>query len=92
MQSLQAAGATINAYDPIARHEAEQLFGHDRITYCEDLGQAITDVDAIVILTRWEDFKRLPDMLTGLSPQPLVIDGRRMLDKHSVARYEGIGL
>jgi len=27
-----------------------------------------------------------------LDPQPLLVDGRRMLDKRDIARYEGIGL
>ncbi len=49
-------------------------------------------MQAIVLLTRWEEFKRIPEMLQSLDPQPLLVDGRRMLDKGSVHRYEGIGM
>lgn len=49
--------AIVKAYDPIAGHEAYQLFG-DTIEFCNDLGQTIKDVQAIVLLTRWEEFKK----------------------------------
>lgn len=92
IKNLLAHGAEIKAYDPVARHEAQKLFGHQQITYCEDLSQTIQEVEAVVLLTRWEEFKHLPELLANLEPQPLFVDGRRMVDKRHVARYEGIGL
>ncbi len=92
VQALQAQGAAIQAYDPVARHEAEKLFGNGTITYCDTLESAIRGAEAIVLMTRWEEFAALPDLLAGRDPQPLVVDGRRMLDKRRVSRYEGIGL
>lgn len=92
VRSLLTQGAQIKVYDPVAQHEARRLFGDHRTIYCENLQQAVRGVQVIVLLTRWEEFKQLPDMLHSLEPQPLFIDGRRMLDKKSVARYEGIGL
>ena len=53
---------------------------------------AIEDVDAILVLTRWSEFNHLPELLKNMPNTPLVIDGRRMLDKKSIPRYEGIGL
>jgi len=29
--------------------------------------------------------------MKGLTPQPLFVDGRRLFDKATIARYEGIG-
>ena len=49
-------------------------------------------MQAVALLTRWDEFRSLPELLKGRNPQPVVIDGRRMLDKRSVARYDGIGL
>lgn len=92
VRELSTRGASINAYDPVARTEAEKILGNHNITYCADLAQAIDGVQAVVLLTRWEEFRDIPRLLAGLDPQPLFIDGRRMLDKRSVARYEGIGL
>jgi len=92
IKALIKFGAEIKAYDPIAVFEAKKLFGNDGIVFCNDLAQTIERVQAIIILTCWEEFKRVPELLKHLDSQPLVIDGRRMLDKHSVAKYEGIGL
>jgi UDPglucose 6-dehydrogenase len=92
VKELLAQDAGIKAYDPVANHEARKLFGNRQIVYCDDLAQTVEDVQAVVLLTRWEEFERIPELLATLNPQAVVIDGRRMLDKHSVTRYEGIGL
>lgn len=92
VRELLAQGAEINAYDPVAQREAQRLFGNHHIAYSDNLRQTVENVQAIVLLTRWEEFGKLPDLLVNLNPQPVVVDGRRMLDKTSIARYEGIGL
>jgi UDPglucose 6-dehydrogenase/GDP-mannose 6-dehydrogenase len=92
VRELLAQKVGIKAYDPVANHEARKLFGNHQIVYCDDLAQTLEDVQAVLLLTRWDEFERIPELLARLNPQPVVIDGRRMLDKHSVTRYEGIGL
>lgn len=92
VQELIAQEAVLKAYDPVAKHEAQKLFGNRQITYCDNLAQTLQDAQVVVLLTRWEEFKHIPELLTHFDPQPLFIDGRRMLDKNSVARYDGIGL
>lgn len=93
IEGLLAEKASIRTYDPIASHEARKTFGNHRdITYCETLPQALEAVQAIVIMTRWQDFNAIPDLIKDRDPQPIVIDGRRMLDKKRVAKYDGIGL
>jgi UDPglucose 6-dehydrogenase/GDP-mannose 6-dehydrogenase len=87
---LHQAGAEVTAYDPIARHEAEKVLDGS-VTYGEDLGGTIADAQAIVLMTRWPEFEKLPEHLAALKVQPLVVDGRRMLSKETVARYEGVG-
>ena len=56
--ALVAAGATVQAYDPEGMVEAKKHFG-DQITYCPDIGTAIKGSDALVILTEWDEFKKL---------------------------------
>lgn len=90
-EALLQAQAQVTSFDPIARHEAELFFG-SRVHFSDDLSEAIDDAQAILIMTRWPQFMKLPALLAERDNQPLVIDGRRMLDKNSVARYEGIGL
>ncbi|MDH3380656.1 MAG: nucleotide sugar dehydrogenase, partial [Gammaproteobacteria bacterium] len=92
VRALLAEGAKINAYDPAANNEARKLFGNSAIDYCDNLDTAVKGVEAVLLLTSWKEFSRLPELLGKLNPQPLLIDGRRMLDRHSVHRYDGIGL
>ena len=94
---LREGGATIRAYDPAARSEAEELFGYDRIVYCDEIDEALVDpatsepVDAVLLMTSWPQFAELPALIHKMEQQPVLIDGRRMIDKNDVARYEGIG-
>ena len=55
------------------------------------LEEAVEDVEAVLLVTRWPQFQALPTLLNGSAPQPLVIDGRRVLDPDRFDRYEGIG-
>jgi len=92
VQHLIRSDAKIRAYDPVAQIEAEKLFGTDRITYFTDLSETVKNADAIILLTSWEEFDKLPDIINGQEPAPLFLDGRRMLAKERFKRYEGIGL
>ena len=92
VQELLLEGAKIQAYDPVASHEARKIFGDNRIKYYKTLHQAISNVQGIIILTRWQEFYELPKMLKGMKNQPVIIDGRRMLQKDSVEKYDGIGM
>jgi len=92
VRDLLAQEAEIKAYDPAATRRAQKLFGNRRIVFYDDLALAIEDVHVITLLTRWKEFEGIPELLAHLDPQPLIIDGRRMLDKGSVAKYAGIGL
>lgn len=91
IRALQQRGARVRGYDPVAAREARQIFGAE-FPLCENLADALHDCDAAVLLTRWREFEAIPALLEGMSPQPLFVDGRRMLDKTSIERYDGIGL
>jgi len=92
LRKLAEQGARLKTYDPAAREEARQLFRDGSVRICDDLTETLRDTDAVVLVTRWEEFRRVPEMLRLHSPQALFVDGRRMLDKTTFARYEGIGL
>ncbi|MCZ6672388.1 MAG: UDP-glucose/GDP-mannose dehydrogenase family protein [Verrucomicrobia bacterium] len=84
--------ASVTAFDPIAQEEAEKELGEDAIAYTDSLAECIENVDAVLLLTSWPEFKDLPKLINALPQAPLLIDGRRMLSKDSVERYAGIGL
>jgi UDPglucose 6-dehydrogenase/GDP-mannose 6-dehydrogenase len=92
VNELAAAGASMRAFDPVAKTEAEKILGTRQITYCEQLSDALDGADAVVLLTRWDEFAKLPELLADREPQPLVVDGRRMIDKKKLRRYTGIGI
>lgn len=92
VQKLLEEGARIRAYDPVASKEAEKLFGNEQIEYCKDLVQSVQDAKAVILLTKWDEFSHLPELIRSSDPQPLIIDGRRMVSKSLFDKYEGIGL
>ncbi len=92
LRALVGDGAVVKAYDPAAQQEARALFCGDSVRVCDTLAEAVSDAQAIVLVTRWDEFHRVPELLRQREPQPLFVDGRRMLDKSSFARYEGVGL
>jgi UDPglucose 6-dehydrogenase len=91
IQALLDQGAKVTAFDPIARKEAEHALG-DAVVFKDSVKEATTGAKAILIMTAWPEFRGLPDLVRDLDGDPLVIDGRRMLDKTSVPNYAGIGL
>jgi len=79
---LLAAGATMTAYDPVAMHEAKRVLGeNDRITYAANPNEALTNADALVIVTEWKEF-RSPDfeLIKQRLKHPLIVDGRNLYD------------
>jgi UDPglucose 6-dehydrogenase len=92
LRRLSDEGAILKAYDPAARDEALEVFRGHPVCVCDDLAEAVRDTDAIVLVTRWDEFWALPKLIENLQPSPLFVDGRRMLAKTMFARYEGIGL
>jgi UDPglucose 6-dehydrogenase/GDP-mannose 6-dehydrogenase len=91
VRELLDAGAEVRAYDPAAGRQAARLLQDRRLVMCDTLVEAVTGVEAVVLVTRWEEFRAVPDLLAAMKRPPVLIDGRRMLDKRRVARYEGIG-
>jgi UDPglucose 6-dehydrogenase/GDP-mannose 6-dehydrogenase len=88
--ALRAEGAVVRGYDPVATDAARRVLGDD-IRYCADLTEAVDGVAAVVLVTAWPQFRELAAVLRGRVEQPLVVDGRRILDPTAFARYEGVG-
>jgi UDPglucose 6-dehydrogenase len=91
IEALVAKGAKVTAFDPIARKEAEHVLNGD-VAFKDNLNDAIDGAAAILVMTAWPEFKALPELVGMGKDAALVIDGRRMLPKTSVANYAGIGL
>ena len=81
---LLQAGITIRAYDPVAMKECQRRYG-DKVIYCKDKYDAVSDADALLLLTEWKEF-RLPswEVIHKVMRRPLVIDGRNILDSEEL--------
>jgi len=95
IESLLAAGARVQAFDPEAMEEARKIFG-DRIQYTHRNYDALHGAAALLILTEWNEFRR-PDFarIKGLLKQPVIFDGRNIYDPGDVRKlgftYYSIG-
>ncbi len=73
-------GAEIIAYDPVALNEAKRILG-DKISFANDEYDACIDVDALIIVTEWSEF-RIPNfrVLKKLMKNNIIFDGRNIYD------------
>jgi UDPglucose 6-dehydrogenase/GDP-mannose 6-dehydrogenase len=89
-RALVEQGARVLAYDPIAMPAAQAVLP-PAVHYAPSLEEALHEADAVLLVTRWDEFQRLPQLLAGRASPPWVVDGRRVLEPASLARYDGIG-
>ncbi|OGW27858.1 MAG: UDP-glucose 6-dehydrogenase [Nitrospirae bacterium GWC2_57_13] len=95
VKKLLQQGASVMAHDPVAMEEAKKIFGR-RISYAEDAYEALRGVDALAIVTEWNEF-RMPDFqrMKKLMKHPVIFDGRNILNLDEVRKagftYYGIG-
>jgi UDPglucose 6-dehydrogenase len=80
IQHLLNAGANIKTYDPVAMHEAKKILG-EQVEYCKDQYDAIIDVDALLVVTEWPEF-RSPNfkVMAKLMKSKTIFDGRNIYD------------
>jgi UDPglucose 6-dehydrogenase len=89
---LQAEGAEVTAWDPVAKPN-ELLRG---VEVRESPLEAVRDADAAVIVTEWPELRELASAETlAAMGGNLIVDGRNLLDPEEVRaagfRYEGVG-
>jgi UDPglucose 6-dehydrogenase len=91
---LQAAGANVRAYDPVAEDEARKLMPH--LDFAGDALSAVAGSDAVVLVTEWEEFRELDlGAVAAAMSGTLLVDGRNALDPVAARAagliYEGVG-
>ncbi len=76
---LLAEGAKIRACDPQAIERTRAIF--PQIAYSHDPYETAGDADALVIITEWEEFRKLDwKRVHKLMARPLILDARNMLE------------
>ncbi|OFW30821.1 MAG: hypothetical protein A3J28_04965 [Acidobacteria bacterium RIFCSPLOWO2_12_FULL_60_22] len=87
VESLLAEGASLQLYDPRAMANMRQRFPEQegKLRYCSSPYEAARGAHALLILTEWEEFRKLD--LSRLREQmevPILLDGRNLYDPASV--------
>jgi UDPglucose 6-dehydrogenase len=80
---LGESGASVVAYDPVAREQMSREMPD--VAVARDLYEAAEGADAVIICTEWPEFADVDlTRLRRLMTQPIIIDGRNMLNPQSV--------
>ena len=80
IEALWAAGARVQAFDPVAMEETRRIYGErDDFTLAANKYAALEGADALAICTEWQQF-RAPDfdeMQSRLTAR-VIVDGRNL--------------
>ena len=94
IRGLLDGGACVRAYDPVAKTEAAKMLPD--IEFAEDEYAAVTDADALIFVTEWNQFRAL-DMtrIRDLMNKPRIADLRNICDPKDMRdlgfEYIGVG-
>jgi len=86
---LIASGAKVRAYDPVAAHETQRIYGDSTgLAIVGSAGEALKGADVLAIVTEWQEF-RSPDFdaIKAQLKQPVIFDGRNLYDPTFVNRF-----
>ena len=94
IKELQKQGAKVKAYDPVAMARAKAIMPD--IEYCTDAYKVAEGVDAVMLVTEWDEFRELDlEKIKNVMRQPVFLDGRNVFDPEEMKKmgfiYTGIG-
>ncbi|WP_413828596.1 UDP-glucose dehydrogenase family protein [Methanobrevibacter sp. UBA412] len=87
INELTKRGAKVKAYDPKAINEAKEFYLKDNLNveYVERKYDALIDVDAMILITEWKEFRN-PDFIEmkKLMKNPIIFDGRNQYNQENL--------
>ncbi len=94
VEGLVERGATVSAFDPVARSQAERVL--TGITFADDAYAAAEGADALVIVTEWDEFRALElDRIAATLRGKVLVDLRNVYDRSEAEAagltYYGVG-
>ena len=91
---LQEMKAKLRAWDPVAEEKFKEI--HPELECVPDLYECAKGADLLLILTEWDEFRKLtPEFFRKNMKKSVIVDGRRIYDgtfRAKVSAYRGIGL
>ena len=90
INELTSKGAKILAYDPKAINEAKNIYlkDNDNVSYVNDKYDAIKNVNAMVLITEWKEFRN-PDFenMANLMNELIIFDGRNQYNPEYITKF-----
>lgn len=77
----------INCYDPKASENMKKIF--PKINYFDSSATALKNSDACLILTEWNEFKKMKNEDFNVMKNKVIIEGRKVLNK-DIDGFEGV--
>ncbi|MEN6483203.1 MAG: nucleotide sugar dehydrogenase, partial [Anaerolineaceae bacterium] len=95
-RNLIQRGAKVKAHDPVALENARRLYPDLGVYYHDDLMETLDDADAIVLVTKWPEYRELPWLEIYQKVRvPIILDGRNFLPRNELEKlgfkYIGVG-
>ena len=98
IEKLLALGAKVQAFDPVSNDNFKMLYGKvfKNVKLYKDNYSALKNSDGLVLVTEWNEFRRLDiDRMKKLMKQNVIFDGRNIYNpkfvKSNGFKYYGIG-
>ncbi len=98
IEKLNEHGAKINAFDPVASENFRTQYGKkfSKVKLFKDNYSALKNSDGLLLVTEWNEFRRLDlDKLKRAMNEKVIFDGRNIYDAKFIRsngiKYYGIG-
>ena len=87
IDSFKKRGCTVKVCDPIALNECKRRVG-DSVIYCNDIYEAATGADAVILVTEWKEYRMVDWERVGkLMKNKVIVDGRNLYNRSEVESY-----
>ena len=87
IEGLRERDAEIVAYDPVATENMREQYPD--IEYADSAAAALEGASGAVVVTDWDEFGALDSEFDAMS-DPVVVDGRRIVERREGITYEGL--
>ena len=87
IEALLREGATVRLYDPEAMPNTQQQLPEQagRVTYCKSAYEAAQGAHALLVLTEWDEFRKLDlKKIRAALAVPVIVDGRNIFQPEAV--------
>lgn len=94
IRQLQDDGAKVKVFDPQSLKKASSILS--KVKFCKDAYEAASGSDCLVVVTEWNEFKKLDfARIKRIMKQPIIVDGRNIYEPQDLKkmgfRYIAVG-